>query len=72
MIGCLISVIIFAIVVLIVRYVIHTVVGMFTAIPHNVLVLVDLLLGLIVLLYALQCIGIVDSGTFSFGGRGKL
>ena len=63
MIGCLISLIIVAIIALIVIYVIEAVVGAFLALPPPILMLIRLLIGLLVLLYALGCLE--SNGVFS-------
>jgi hypothetical protein len=55
-IGCLISLIIVVIVAVIVIYVLEQVVGAFLALPPPVWMLVRLLIGLLVLLYALGCL----------------
>lgn len=65
MIGCLISLIIVAIIALIVVLIVEAVIAAFFPLPANVMYLIRLLVGLLVLLYALNCIlgsGIVIGG----------
>lgn len=57
MIACLIGLIIVVIVAVIVVYIIETAVGSLISLPPPVWVLVRLLIGLLVLLYALNCLG---------------
>lgn len=69
MIGCLIGLIILVIVCLIVVYVMEMVIGSFLALPPQIWMLIRLLVGLLVLLYALNCLA--SSGAFqSFGWSG--
>ena len=69
MIGCLISLIIVVIVAVILLYVFEAIVGVFLALPPPVYMLIRLLIGLLVLLYALQCLG--SMGLFpGFNGFG--
>jgi hypothetical protein len=68
-IGCLISLIIVVIVAVIVIYVLEQVIGAFLALPPPVWMLVRLPIGLLVLLYALNCLS--ASGVLQgFGGWG--
>jgi hypothetical protein len=61
--GCLISLIIVVIVALIVVYVLEQVVGAFLALPPPIWMLIRLLIGLLVLLYALGCLS--ESGVLA-------
>jgi Na+-driven multidrug efflux pump len=67
MIGCLISLIIVAIIALIVLFILEYIIGMFIA-DQRIIMLVRLLVGLLILLYFLNCI--MSSG-FSFSGFGS-
>jgi hypothetical protein len=62
MLGCLISLIIAVIVALIVLYVLESVMAPFMALPPPIITLLRLLIGLLVLLYFLSCIGFLGSG----------
>lgn len=56
MIGCLISLVLAAIIALIVLFIIEAVLVAFIPLPSNVTYLIRLLVGLLVLLYALSCL----------------
>lgn len=62
MIGCLITLIIWCIVAIIVLYVFEYLIAQFIALPPPVFVLIRLLVGLLVLLMFLECIGLVGGG----------
>jgi ABC-type transport system involved in multi-copper enzyme maturation permease subunit len=64
MIGCLISVLVVALIAVVVLYVAESAVNAITTLPPPVWHLVRLIVGLIVLLYALQCLGILDGTTW--------
>jgi hypothetical protein len=69
MISCLIGLIIVVIVCLIVLYVLEMVIGSFLSLPSQIWMLIRLLVGLLVLLYALNCLA--GSGAFqNFGWNG--
>ena len=63
MLGCLISLIIVVIIALIVVYVIEAVVGTLISFPPPIFMLIRLLIGLLVLLYALGCLS--QAGLFT-------
>jgi hypothetical protein len=56
MIECLISLIIVVIIAVIVIYALEAIVGVFLPLPPPVMMLIRLLVGLLVLLYALDCL----------------
>lgn len=61
MIGCLIGLIVMVIVALVALWVLETVVTSFgVSPPPQILLLVRLLVALLVLLYALQCLGVLS------------
>lgn len=62
MISCLISLLIVVIIAVIVLYVVETAVGALLSLPPPIWMLIRLLVGLLVLLYALNCLGIVGDG----------
>ena len=62
MLECLVGLIIAVIVALIVLWVIETVLAPFITLPPPILMLIRLLIGLLVLIYALQCIGVLGGG----------
>jgi hypothetical protein len=64
MIGCLISLLIVVILALIFVFAIEQIVGVFLQMPAQVWMLIRLLVGLLVLLYALNCLGFVDGGGY--------
>jgi hypothetical protein len=65
--GCLISLIVVVIVALIVVFVLEQVVGAFLSLPPPIWTLIRLLVGLLVLLYALGCLS--QSGILGGGVR---
>ena len=71
MIGCLIGLIIMVIIAVIVLYVLEAVMAPFFTLPPPVYMLIRLLIGLLVLLYFLQCIGFLglSGGPFPWHGR---
>ena len=62
MINCLISLIIVVIIALVVLYVLEAVLAPFIALPAPIMNLIRLLVGLLVLLWFLQCVGIFSGG----------
>lgn len=64
MLGCLISLIIVVIVAVIVLYILEAVMSPFFTLPPPVYMLIRLLVGLLVLLYFLNCIGFIG-GNFA-------
>jgi hypothetical protein len=62
MLECLVMLIVWVIVALIVIFVIETLVAQFFPIPPQILMLIRLLVGLLVLIAALDCIGFVSLG----------
>lgn len=56
MLGCLIGILVVAIIAIIAIYILEAIVGAFLALPAPVPQLIRLLVGLIVLLYALNCL----------------
>lgn len=64
MLECLVVLIVWVIVALIVLYVIETVLRPFIALPPQILMLIRLLVGLLVLIAALDCIGLLRLGMF--------
>ena len=66
MLECLVGLIIAVIIALIVIYVIETVLAPFITLPPPILTLIRLLIGLLVLIYALQCLGILSGHGFTF------
>jgi hypothetical protein len=62
MLECLVSVIIYVILALIVMYVIELLVGQFLTLPPPIILLIRLLIGLLVLIAALDCIGFLHMG----------
>lgn len=64
MIECLISVVIVVIVAVIVLYILQFALNAVIALPPPVWQLVRLLVGLLVLLYALRCFGIFGDGPY--------
>lgn len=61
MIGCLISLIVLVIIVVIVLYILETAVQAVFPMPPPIWMLIRLLAGLLVLLYALGCLGLVPA-----------
>jgi hypothetical protein len=61
---CLVYLIVWIIVALIVIWIIEQLVGMFLQLPPNILVLIRLLVGLLVLIAALDCLGLFHTGVF--------
>jgi hypothetical protein len=57
---CLIGVIIYAIVSLIILFILEYVFAQFLPLPQKVIALIRILVGLLILLYALSCFGILD------------
>jgi hypothetical protein len=68
MLECLVYLIVWVIVALIVLYVLETLVAMFLPMPPNILTLIRLLVGLLVLIAALECLGFLSTGMFPRGG----
>lgn len=68
MLSCLVYLIIWVIVALIVIYIIEAVVGQFLTLPPPIMMLIRLLIGLLVLIAALNCLGLLDMG-LPFGRR---
>lgn len=64
MLECLIYLIIWVIVALIVLYVIEMVLKPFIALPPPIMMLIRLLIGLLVLLACLDCLGLTRVGMF--------
>lgn len=62
MIGCLVHIIIVAIVLLIVLIIVERLLAAFGWADQRIIMLVRLLFGLIILLTALSCLGILDGG----------
>ena len=63
MLGCLVGLIIAVIVALIVLWVFETIITSFgISPPSQIMLLVRLLVALIVLIYALQCLGLIGAG----------
>jgi hypothetical protein len=60
MLHCLVYLLVYAIVGLIVLWVIETLVGMFAPPPAQVLLLIRVLIALLVLIAALNCFGLLD------------
>lgn len=64
-IECLIALVIWVIVAIIILYIVETLVGLITpGVPPQVWMLLRLLVGLIVLLNALECLGLLSTGYF--------
>jgi hypothetical protein len=66
---CLIGVIIYAIVSLIILFILEYIFAQFFPLPPKVIALIRLLIGLLILLYALSCFGILDGGPGPFFRR---
>lgn len=65
MIGCLISLIVMVIIAVIILYILEAVLAPFITLPPPVYMLIRLLIGLLVLLYFLQCAGLMGfSGAY--------
>lgn len=64
MLECLVYLIVWVIVALIVLYVIELLVGQFLPLPPQIMMLIRVLLGLIVLIACLECLGLVHMGMF--------
>lgn len=62
MLNCLIYLIIYVIIALIVLYIIETLLAQFLTLPPPVIMLIRLLVGLLILIAALDCIGIMPGG----------
>jgi type III secretory pathway component EscU len=63
---CLVSLIVVVIIALIFVYIIETVLAPFITLPPPIMTLIRLLIGLLVLIYALQCLGILGGHGFVF------
>jgi hypothetical protein len=63
---CLVGLIIAVIIALIILYVLETVLAPFITLPPPIMMLIRLLMGLLVLIYALQCIGVLGGHGFAF------
>jgi hypothetical protein len=62
MLECLVGLIFAVIVALIVLFVIEKALAPFIALPPPIMMLIRLLVGLLILIYALQCLGIIGGG----------
>ncbi|CAN5814026.1 hypothetical protein BH20PSE1_BH20PSE1_01030 [soil metagenome] len=62
MLDCLVYLLIWVIVALIVIYIIEAVVGQFLTLPPPIMMLIRLLVGLLVLIAALNCLGLLNMG----------
>lgn len=71
MLTCLIYLIIWCIIAIIVLYIFETVVAMFIALPSQVFVLIRLLVGLLVLLAFLNCVGLLG-GAYPLFPHGRV
>lgn len=63
MLACLVSLIIWVIVALIIIYIIELLVGQFLPLPPPIMMLVRVLIGLLVLIAALDCFGLLGGGS---------
>lgn len=70
MLPCLVYLLVWVIVALIVLYVIETIVKMFFPLPPNIIMLIRLLVGLLVLIAALDCLGFTNIGMVPSWRRG--
>lgn len=68
MLTCLVYLIVWVIVALIVVYVIELIVGQFLTLPPPIGLLIRALVGLLVLIAALECLGFLGTGFFPQGG----
>jgi hypothetical protein len=59
MLSCLISIIIAAILALIIIFTLEFVFAQFLPLPPNIMMLIRVLVGLLIILYALSCLGFV-------------
>jgi len=66
MIGCLIGFLIAVLIAVILVYVLEAAVTAFIALPPQVFLLIRLIVGLIVLLYGLQCLGLMAGTGFAW------
>lgn len=64
MLGCLISLLIFGILLAIVYYVLKLVADMFLPLPAKIWQLIGILFGLLVLVQALACLGIISESAW--------
>jgi hypothetical protein len=65
--ACLIGVIIYAIISLIILMILEFVFAQFFPLPSKVIMLIRLLVGLLLLLYALSCFGVLGEGPTGSG-----
>lgn len=66
MLNCLVQLLIFAIVGLIFLYILEIVLAQFLPIPPPIKMLIRLLIGLLILIAALNCFGFLGTGPFFF------
>ena len=59
MLSCLISLIIYAIIALIILIIIETILAQFFPLPPKILLLIRVLVGLLLLIQALSCLGLL-------------
>lgn len=62
MLECLVFLIVWVIVALIVVYAVELLVGQFLPLPPPIIMLIRLLIGLLVLIAALKCLGLLSGG----------
>jgi hypothetical protein len=62
MLECLVFLIVWVIVALIVVYAVELLVGQFLPLPSPIIMLIRLLIGLLVLIAALKCLGLFSGG----------
>jgi hypothetical protein len=69
MLSCLVQILIYAIISLIILFILEYVFAQFFPLPPKVIMLIRLLIGLLLLLYALSCFGILDGAPGPFFRR---